>query len=175
MTYARGAGGARAAASPLALLPFVALAIVLSGGRLLATTAAMTSGTGTQQPTTQTWVFAALWIAEYFAEAVAGWLLWRSRTLPYGRAAMVTYWILLGLQGLRLLNLLGSRLTAGQLPWSAFGTVVLLDVVAVVGVLLAWQVSRAAGAILAVDLGWLLVVTAITGADALMQYGLPLT
>ena len=175
MTYVRGAGRAPATGSRLSLVPLLALATVLSAVRLYATTAAVMSGPSTPQPTTQTWVFAVIWIVEYFAEAFAGWLLWRARGRPYGRAAIVTYWILLGLQGLRLLNLLGSRLTAGQLPWSAFGTVVLLDVIVIIGALLAWQVSRAAGVLLTLSLGWLLVVTGITGADALLQNGLPLT
>jgi tryptophan-rich sensory protein len=177
VSYAAPAGRAPATAHPLSLLPFLAVALLLAALRLSATFTALAVGSGgrPQAPTTQTWVLAAAWVAAYLLEAVAGWRLWRRRARPYGRAALVVFWIQVGIQGLRLLNLLGSRLTAGQVPWSAFGTVVLLDVVAVVGVLTAWQVSRAAGVLLALVLGWALYITALTGADALLQYGLPLT
>lgn len=176
MSYAEGAGRARASLGRLSLLPFVGLAILLSGLRLLATIAAMRSGSAGGTPTSQTWVFAVIWIAAYLAEAVAGWLLWRGRrTHASGQAALVIFWVQLGLQGLRLLNLLGTHLTAGLVPWSAFGTVVLLDVVVVVNMVAAWPVSRQAAVLLAAVLGWLLFVTALTGADALLQNGLPLT
>lgn len=178
MSYAARAGRAPASSHPLALLPFLAFALVLSALRLYATFSALSVGTGgrPEAPTTQTWVLAAAWVSAYVVEAVAGWLLWRRRgASSYGRAALVVFWIQLGLQGLRLLNLLGSRLTAGQLPWSAFGTVVLLDVVVVVSVLTAWQVSRRAGVLLCLVLAWALYITALTGADALLQNGLPLT
>lgn len=178
MSYAHGAVRPRTVSSRRSLLPFLGFALVLSALRLLATTAAVTSGVGgrAQAPTSQTWLFAAIWIGAYFAEAVAGWLLWRRRhTHPYGRAALIVFWVQLGLQGLRLLNLLGTHLTAGLVPWSAFGTVVLLAVVVVVNMVAAWPISRPAGAFLAAVLAWLLFVTALTGADALLQNGLPLT
>lgn len=178
VSYTAGAGRPPASSSPWSLLPFLAAALVLTALRLLATASAMAVGGsgGTPSPTTQTWELAVLWIGAYLAEAVAGWLLWRRRrTSGYGRAALILFWVQLGLQGLRLLNLLGSRLTAGQLPWSAFGTVVLLDVVVIVSVLTAWQVSKGAGVLLCAVLAWLLYVTALTGADAVLQNGLPLT
>ena len=114
MSYAGSTGRAPAAARPASLLPFLGLALVLSAVRVLATVAALAAGpsTGAVTSATQTTVFAGIWIAGYFAEAVAGWLLWRNRLQPYGRAAMVLLWITLGVQALRLLNLLGSRLTA---------------------------------------------------------------
>lgn len=177
MTYSGGVRRPPATASRWWVLLLVAIAVVLSAVRLSATTAVMTAGPTPDVPqaTGQTWLFAAIWVVAYLAEAAAGWLLLRSRTRPYRHAALIVFWILLALQALRLLNLLGSRLTAGQVPWSAFGTVVLLDVVTVVAALTAWQVSRRAGAILALVLAWLLFVTALTGADALLQNGLPLT
>jgi benzodiazapine receptor len=177
VTYVGGVGRVPAPAGRLSVLVFLLLALLLSAVRVYATTAAMTNGptTGTSSDPTQTLVFAVIWVVAYFAQAVAGWLLWRSRARPYGHGALIMFWILLGLQGLRLLNLLGSRLTAGQLPWSAFGTVVLLDVVGVIAALFAWQVSRRAGVLIWAVLAWMLVVTAITGTDALLQNGLPLT
>ena len=177
MSYAAGVGRAPRSVSRLSLLPFLGLAVLLTALRLLATTSAIGGAAGqVQPPTSQTWLFAVIWIVGYFVEAVAGWLLWRRRSVrPYGRAALVIFWVQLGVQGLRLLNLLGSHLTAGELPWSAFGTVVLLAVVVVIDAVAAWSVSRGASVLLWALLAWLLYVTALTGADALLQNGLPLT
>jgi tryptophan-rich sensory protein len=177
VSYAERAGRAPTSSSRLSVVVFLAVAVLFSALRLLATTTTLAAPLGGRsQPTTQTWVFAAIWIVTYFAEAAAGSLLWRRRwTRPSARVAVVLFWVQLGVQGLRLLDLLGARISGGALPWSAFGTAVLLDVVVVLSATAAWSTSRRASGLLCVVLGWSLFVTAVTGADALLLNGLPLT
>lgn len=156
------------------MLPFIALAVALSAVRLLLTFAPI--GTGPRVLSTQTLVFAAFWVASYTAEAVAGGLLWRRRsTARYGHVALVLFWVQIGLQVLRLGNLVAGRLLPPPVPWSAFLTIALLVVAGALTTVAAWQVSRAAAALLGAVLAWLLVVTAVTGADAILRYGLPLS
>lgn len=157
------------------MLPFLGLAVVLSGARLVLTFVDLGSATG-GTPATQTVVFAVLWIAGYFAEAVAGYLLWHHRGRHrYGRGALVLFWIQIGLQIVRLLTLVAVRVVPGGLPWAAFGTAALLSVAIAVTMVAAWTIVKPAAVLLGAVLVWLLAITAITGADAILRYGPPLS
>lgn len=156
------------------MLPFLALAVVLSAVRLFLTVTPLDASDA--PASTQTSVFTVLWIASYGAEAAAGWLLWRARGRhTYGRAVTILFWVQIGLQVVRLGNLVVARLLPPPVPWSAFATIALLVAAGAVTTAAAWSISRAASVLLGAVLAWLLVVTAITGADAILRYGLPLS
>lgn len=175
LSYADGAGRAARLPSRRSVLVFIGIALALTALRVVATVTAARQGSAAPE-SAQTLVFAVLWIASYFAEALAGWLLWRHRgARPYAHVAIVVFWVQIGLQVLRLLNLVAVRLVPGGVPWSAFGTVALLAVAVAVTMVAAWATSRTASVLLGAVLVWLLVVTAITGVDAILRDGLPLS
>ncbi|GAA2751704.1 tryptophan-rich sensory protein [Amnibacterium kyonggiense] len=156
------------------MLPFIALAVALSAVRLFLTFSPL--GGGAAPASTQTLVFTVLWIASYVAEATAGRLLWRSRSRhTYGRAVVVLFRIQIGLQVVRLVNFMAARLLPPPVPWSAFATIALLVAAGAVTTVAAWSIPRAASVLLGAVLAWLLVVTAITGVDAILRYGLPIS
>ncbi|WP_375386830.1 TspO/MBR family protein [uncultured Amnibacterium sp.] len=176
MSYAQTESHPRSTGTIL-LLPFLAIAAALSALGLLSTTS-LVSSWFTSSPradwTPHLSVFTAVWTLVYCADALAGWLLLRARrTSSASGAPLIAYWVQLVLQAVWLLAFMAQAAVGGTWLWAVFGVIVLLDVVTAAAAISAWRVSRAASVLLVAVLAWLLFGTVLSGADTLLQVGLP--
>jgi len=106
------------------------------------------------------WVFGVVWTALYFMMGFASWLVWRAAGgLLKAPLVFLAYFAQLGL------NLAWSYFFFGrQDPAAALVDIALLLVVVIATLILFWQKSRAAGALMVPYILWALFATYLNAA-----------
>ncbi|MFE5838176.1 TspO/MBR family protein [Arthrobacter sp. NPDC056493] len=107
------------------------------------------------------WVFGPVWTALYTAMAVAGWLVWRSRS-PERRTALTAYGVQLAL------NLAWTPVFFGLYPvwgsaalWLALGIIIALALAVAATVLLFGPIRRTAGLLMLPYLSWVIFASSL--------------
>jgi tryptophan-rich sensory protein len=118
----------------------------------------------------QIWVFVVVWTVVYFADAVAGWLIWRAGATGGMRTALRLHLTQLVLQAVWLIAFALQVLVQGALLWVVFGIILVLDIATLVAAVSAWRASRWASVILAGVLVWLLYGTVLSFGDTVLRF-----
>lgn len=107
------------------------------------------------------WVFGPVWTLLYTAMAVAGWLVWRSRS-PNRTAALTVYGVQLAL------NLAWTPVFFGLYPewgsaalWLALGIIIALALAVAGAVLLFGPIRRTAGVLMLPYLSWVVFASSL--------------
>lgn len=103
------------------------------------------------------WLFGPVWSALYALMGVSAWLVWRARGFAGARSALVLFIAQLGVNALWSWLFFGWRL--GGL---AFAEVLLLWAMIVATIVLFWNISKTAGALLLPYLAWVTFASALT-------------
>ncbi|MDH2443498.1 tryptophan-rich sensory protein [Amnibacterium sp. CER49] len=154
------------------LLRFLAAAALLS---LLgaATTTPLISEWFTSGPRMaaepRVWVFLVVWTAVYFADAIAGWLIWRAGFTRQVRAALRLHLTQLVLQAVWLIAFALQAPVRGALLGVVFGILLVLDIATLAAAVSAWRASRWATVILGGVLVWLLYGTVLSFGDTVLR------
>jgi tryptophan-rich sensory protein len=116
------------------------------------------------------WVFLVVWTVVYFADAIAGWLIWRAGATRRVRTALRLHLTQLVLQAVWLIAFMLQVLVQGALLWVVFGIILVLDIATLVAAVSAWRASRWASVILAGVLVWLLYGTVLSFGDTVLRF-----
>lgn len=154
-----------------ALAVYVAAVVVVAGVGGLATSAGQGQGgwyADAEKPffTPPGWLFGPAWTVLYGAMALAAWRLSRRREegVPGASGLLRLWWLQLAV------NFLWTPLFfAAELLWVALVDIVVLNVLVAVLVVRAWTVDRAAAALLAPYLAWILFATVLNAGVAVLN------